>query len=150
MLMQLIALLSWLALPVGLIVIADDWFIRSDAGRSRPHRRPPVDPPLMKAAYMLLPLFILAAVVRLLVAERLDFSAVLFGITAVTGVAWLLDVALPAPAARQAAQAAGKDPAHDTRAGHGRLRPQLLPGGGWSCWCCAPSYSSLSGFHRIR
>ena len=51
----------------------------------------------MKTLYTLLPLFILAAVVRLLLAERLDFSAVLFGITAITGVAWLLDVALLRP-----------------------------------------------------
>jgi signal peptidase I len=108
--LQIIALLSWLALPVGLIVIADDWFIR-------PRRQiaaspaPPVDPPLMKTLYMLLPLFILAAVVRLLLAERLDFSAVLFGITAITGVAWLLDVALLRPRRARAARAAGKDPA---------------------------------------
>ncbi len=108
--LQIIALLSWLALPVGLIVIADDWFIR-------PRRQiaaspaPPVDPPLMKLLYMLLPLFILAAVVRLLLAERLDFSAVLFGITAITGVAWLLDVALLRPRRARAARAAGKDPA---------------------------------------
>src|SRR6266853_160837 len=108
--LQIIALLSWLALPVGLIVIADDWFFR-------PRRQiaaspaPPVDPPLMKTLYMLLPLFILAAVVRLLLAERLDFSAVLFGITAITGVAWLLDVALLRPRRTRAARAAGKDPA---------------------------------------
>ena len=107
---QIIAFLSWLALPVGLIVIADDWFIR-------PRRQiaaspaPPVDPPLMKTLYMLLPVFILAAVLRLLLAERLDFSAVLFGITAITGVAWLLDVALLRPRRAKAARAAGKDPA---------------------------------------
>jgi signal peptidase I len=65
----------------------------------------------MKLLYMLLPLFILAAVVRLLLAERLDFSAVLFGITAITGVAWLLDVALLRPRRARAARAAGKDPA---------------------------------------
>src|SRR5580704_17781273 len=106
--LQIIALLSWLALAVGLIVIVDDWFIR-------PRRQiaaspaPPLDPPLMKTLYMLLPLFILAAVVRLLLAERLDFSAVLFGITAITGVAWLLDVALLRPARSRAARAAGKE-----------------------------------------
>jgi signal peptidase I len=110
MFVQIVELLSWLALPVGLIVIIDDWFIR-------PRRQiaaspaPPVDPPLMKTLYMLLPLFILAAVVRLLLAERLDFSAVLFGITALTGVAWLLDVALLRPRRSKAARAAGKDPA---------------------------------------
>ena len=111
MFFQIIALLSWLAIPAGLLVIIDDWFIR-------PRRQiaaspaPPADPALMKTLYMLLPLFILAAVVRLLLAERLDFSAVLFGITAITGVAWLLDVALLRPLRFKAARAAGKDPAH--------------------------------------
>jgi signal peptidase I len=108
--LQIIALLSWLALPVGLIVIIDDWFIR-------PRRQiaaspaPPVDPPLMKALYLLLPLLILAAVARLLLAERLDFSAVLFSITAITGIVWLLDIALLRPRRIAAARAAGKDPA---------------------------------------
>ena len=107
---QIIALLSWLALPVGLIVIADDWFIRARR-QIAASPAPPVDPPLMKTLYTLLPIFILAAVVRLLMAERLDFSAVLFGITAVTGVAWLLDVALLRPRRSRAARAAAKDPA---------------------------------------
>ena len=110
MIFQIIGLLSWLAIPVGLIVIIDDWFIR-------PRRQiaaspaPPVDPALMKTLYTLLPLFILAAVVRLLLAERLDFSAVLFGITAITGVAWLLDIAVLRPLRTRGARAAGKDPA---------------------------------------
>jgi signal peptidase I len=110
MFFQIIALLSWLAIPAGLIVVIDDWFIR-------PRRQvaaspaPPADPAFMKTLYMLLPLFILAAVVRLLLAERLDFSAVLFGITAITGVAWLLDVALLPPSRTSAARPPGKDPA---------------------------------------
>ena len=110
MLLQIIGLLSWLALPVALSVIVDDWFIR-------PRRQivaspqPPVDPSVMKTLYALLPVFVLAAVVRLLLAERLDFSAVLSGITALTGVAWLLDVVLLRPRRTKAARAAGKDPA---------------------------------------
>jgi signal peptidase I len=110
MIFQIIGLLSWLAIPVGLIVIIDDWFIR-------PRRQiaaspaPPVDPALMKTLYTLLPIFILAAVVRLLLAERLDFSAVLFGITTITGVAWLLDIAVLRPLRTRGARAAGKDPA---------------------------------------
>jgi len=110
MFLQIVVLLSWLAIPVGLIVIIDDWFIRP--GRQiAAAPAPPVDPAFMKTLYMLLPIFILAAVVRLLMAERLDFSAVLFGITAITGVAWLLDVALLRPSRTRAARAAGKDPA---------------------------------------
>jgi len=110
MFLQIVALLSWLAIPVGLIVIIDDWFIRP--GRQvAAAPAPPSDPAFMKTLYMLLPVFILAAVVRLLLAERLDFSAVLFGITAITGVAWLLDVALLRPRRTRAARAAGKDAA---------------------------------------
>ena len=93
---QIIALLSWLALPVGLIVIIDDWFIRPRR-QIAASPQPPRDPPLMRTAYTLLPLLILAAVLRLLLAERLDFSSVLFGITAITGVVWLVDVAVLRP-----------------------------------------------------
>jgi signal peptidase I len=107
---QIIVILSWLALPIGLLVIADDWFIRPRR-QIAASPQPPVDPPLMRTAYMLLPLFIGAAVLRLLLAERLDFSSVLFGITALTGVIWLLDVALLRPRRTKAARAAGKDPA---------------------------------------
>jgi signal peptidase I len=110
MFFQLIGYLSWLAIPVGSIVIIDDWFIRPRR-QVAASPQPPVDPPLMKTLYMLLPLFILAAVVRLLLAERLDFSAVLFGITAITGIAWLLDIVLLHPLRNRTARAAGKDPA---------------------------------------
>ena len=107
---QIIVILSWLALPVGLLVIVDDWFIRPRR-QIAASPQPPADPPLMRAAYLLLPLLIGAAVLRLLLAERLDFSSVLFGITALTGVIWLLDVALLRPRRARAARAAGKDPA---------------------------------------
>ncbi|MFL6601042.1 MAG: signal peptidase I [Steroidobacteraceae bacterium] len=107
---QIIVILSWLALPIGLLVIADDWFIRPRR-QIAASPQPPADPPLMRAAYMLLPLFIGAAVLRLLLAERLDFSSVLFGITALTGVIWLLDAALLRPRRARAARSAGKDPA---------------------------------------
>src|SRR3569833_2972728 len=110
MLFQMIGYLSWLAIPVGLIVIIDDWFIRPRR-QVAASPQPPVDPPLMKTLYMLLPLFILAAVVRLLLAERLDFSAVLFGITAITGIAWFLDIVALRPLRNRSARAAGKDPA---------------------------------------
>ncbi|MGH8134450.1 MAG: signal peptidase I, partial [Steroidobacteraceae bacterium] len=66
--------------------------------------------PLMRALYGVLPLLIGAAVLRLLLAERLDFSAVLLAITVVTGVVWGLDVALLRPRRRAQALAAGKDP----------------------------------------
>ena len=109
-LMPIIVLLSWLALPVTLICIVDDWFLRprrqlrAAAGGVR-------DTPLMAVLYGSLVLLVGAAVLRLLLAERLDFSAVLLAITVITGVIWGLDVLFLQPQRAAAARAAGKDPA---------------------------------------
>jgi signal peptidase I len=108
-LMPLIVLLSWLALPVTLVCIVDDWLLRprrviaagAPAGR---------DAPLMRVLYGALPVLIACAVLRLLLAERLDFSAVLLAITLLTGLVWALDVWLLGPRRAAAARAAGKDP----------------------------------------
>jgi len=145
--LQTIELLSWLALPVGLIVIVDDWFLRSRR-QIAASPAPPADPTLMKTLYMLLPLLILAAVVRLLLAERLDFSAVLFGITAITGVAWLLDVAILRRGRTRAARAAGKDPALIPEPARSTM-PAASFRWRWSSSCCGPSFSSRSGSLRI-
>lgn len=125
MLMQIIVILSWLALPVGLLCIIDDWFLKPrrqliPAGSSPPAAQegadkggavaasaPPQDPPLVGLAYNVLPVLIIAAVVRLLMAERLDFSAVLLAIVAVTGLVWLIDVLFLRGQRAQAARAAG-------------------------------------------
>jgi signal peptidase I len=107
--MQIIVILTWLALPIGLLVIVDDWFIRPRR-QIAASPQPPYDPPLMRTAYMILPIFVVAAVLRLLMAQTLDFSSVLFTITALTGVVWLADVALLRPTRNRAARAAGKDP----------------------------------------
>src|SRR5579862_1388186 len=90
-LMPLIVVLSWLALPVGLVCIVDDWLLR-------PRRAPGTpDAPVMRVLYAVLPLLIAAAVLRLLVAERLDFSAVLLLITVATGLVWAFDAAVLRP-----------------------------------------------------
>src|SRR5215470_15000157 len=90
-LMPFIALLSWLALPVGVICVVDDWLLR-------PRRAPAArDAPLMQLLYWVLPLLIGAAVLRLLLAERLDFSAVLLLITVITGLVWAFDSAVLKP-----------------------------------------------------
>ncbi len=103
--MPLVVVLSWLALPVGLVCIVDDWLLR-------PRRAPGTrDAPLMRVLYGVLPLLIGAGVLRLLVAERLDFSAVLLAITVVTGLVWAFDAAVLRPQRAAAAQAAGRDPA---------------------------------------
>jgi signal peptidase I len=116
MLMQIIVLLSWLALPAGIIAVIDDWFLRPRrqvAAKTQPVR----DPPLMSLLYLALPVFIGAAVLRLLVAERLDFSLVLFLITAITGVIWWIDVLLLRRQRNAHAVAAGKDPSVITEPG---------------------------------
>ncbi|TLY64764.1 MAG: signal peptidase I [Gammaproteobacteria bacterium] len=64
----------------------------------------------MRLLYGALPVLIVAAVLRLLLAERLDFSAVLLAITVATGLVWALDALAIAPRRSAAARAAGRDP----------------------------------------
>src|SRR5579862_3251326 len=108
MLMQVITVLAWIAIPATLIGVVDDWFLR-------PRRQLAVapqiarDPPLITAVYYALPVLIIAGVVRMLSAEELDFSAVLLLIAVVTGLIWLADVTLLHAVRARAAQAAGKN-----------------------------------------
>jgi signal peptidase I len=111
MLMNLIVVLSWLAIPVGLVCIVDDWFRRPRRQALAAGAAPVRDPPPISFAYMALPVLIGAAVVRLLVAERLDFAVVLLAITVVTGLIWWADVAFVRKRREALARAAGKDPA---------------------------------------
>jgi signal peptidase I len=104
-LMPLIVLLSWLAVPVGLVCIVDDWLLRP----RRAQGAGVPDAPLMRVLYGALPLLIGAAVLRLLLAERLDFSAVLLAITVATGVVWAFDSVLLRPQRLAAARAAGRE-----------------------------------------
>jgi signal peptidase I len=109
MLMQLISVLAWLAIPAALICVIDDWLLRPRrqiAAAPQPAR----DPPLMAVVYYALPVLVVAGVVELLLSERLDFSLVLLLIAVVTGVFWLLDVLVLSPARTAAAVNAGKDP----------------------------------------
>jgi signal peptidase I len=110
LLMQVILALSWLALPVGLLCILDDWFLRPRRQLAK-SPEPVADSGFMSLAYHVLPILIGAAVVRLLVAEQLDFSAVLVAISGVTGIIWVLDAGVLRRQRRVAAEAAGKDPA---------------------------------------
>ena len=108
-LMPIIVVLSWLALPVGIVCVVDDWFLRPR--RALAAAATPRDAPLMSFLYSALPVLVACAVVRLLVAERLDFSAVLLAITLLTGVVWAIDALLLRPQRLAAARAAGKEPA---------------------------------------
>jgi len=110
MLMQVIEWLSWLALPAAVLCIVDDWFLRPRreiAAGSEPAR----DPAIMTVLYTALPVLIGASVIRLLVAERLDFSLVLVLIVAATGLVWLLDALLFSRLRAAWAKAGGKEPA---------------------------------------
>jgi signal peptidase I len=108
-LMPLVVALSWLAVPVALVCIVDDWFLRPRRALAAP--APPRDAALMTFLYSALPVLIACAVLRLLVAERLDFSAVLLAITVVTGAVWALDALWLRPQRAARARAAGKSAA---------------------------------------
>ncbi len=108
MVMQISTLLAWLAIPLTLVAMVDDWFLR-------PGRRlaalpaAAVDPPLMRAVYMLLPVAIVGAIVRLLGSEQLDFSLVLVLVLLAAATVRLLDHLLLAPRRKGAAARAGVD-----------------------------------------
>jgi signal peptidase I len=107
---QIIVALSWLALPVGLVCLVDDWFLRPRrqiAAAPQPAR----DPPLVALCYQALLILVCAVVLRLLVAERLDFALVLLLITIITGLVWWFDVAFLRGRRAAAARAAGQEPA---------------------------------------
>jgi len=106
MLIQILTLLSILAAPATLIAIIDDWFLRPRrliAGNVK-------DPPLLAVTYYVLPVLLVAALLRLLLSERLDFSLVLVLVVAVAGLIWLIDALVFAPARRRAISAAGREP----------------------------------------
>ena len=116
MLMNLVLLLSWAAIPVALVCVVDDWFLRPKrelAAAPQPAR----DPPLLTFCYRALPILVVAGVIRLLVAERLDFSAVLVLITVLTGLVWWLDHLVFAKRRAAAVKASGKDLASVTLPG---------------------------------
>jgi signal peptidase I len=83
--------LSVLAVPVGLWCAIDSWFLA-------PRRQLAAgdlavkDPPLLRAAYAVLPVLIVAVIVRMITAESLDFSLVLLLLSIATGLIWLIDV----------------------------------------------------------
>jgi signal peptidase I len=108
MLMKLIEILSWLAIPVSIICIVDDWLLRPRRHIAAP-THPVPDPPFVNFLYHLLPVLIGASVLRLLIAERLDFSVVLLSITVITGVVWWFDFAVLRHHRAAGARSAGKD-----------------------------------------
>jgi len=116
MLTALITVLSWLAIPVAAVCIVDDWFLRP---KRQIAAAPAVqrDGPAITAAYYALPVLIVAAVIRLLGSETLDFAMVLLVISVLTGIVWLADATVFARRRARAAQAAGKSLAAVTEPG---------------------------------
>ena len=105
MLMQITTALAWLAIPVALLAILDDWILRP---RRRQAALPgqAADPAWARAAYMAMPVVVLGSIVRVVISEQLDFSLVLVLVLLVSGVVWVVDRLLLAPARARAAQRA--------------------------------------------
>lgn len=82
--------LSWIAIPIGAWCAIDSWILA-------PRRRIALgaaalkDPPVVRAAYAVLPVLVVALIVRMISAETLDFSLVLFLLSLGTGLVWLTD-----------------------------------------------------------
>ena len=106
---EILRLLSWLLLPVLVIVIVDDWFLR-------PQRRlaalpgQAVDPSGMAWLYNSLLLLLLAGALHMIRSERLDFALALVVISAIGGAIWALDAWFFRMRRDRAARAQGKDP----------------------------------------
>ena len=98
MVMQITTLLAWIAGPLALLAMVDDWFLR-------PGRRLASlpDPPLMRAVYRLLPVAVVGSIVRLLASEQLDFSLVLVLVLVAAALVRGLDAWLLAPRRARAA-----------------------------------------------
>jgi signal peptidase I len=107
MLNQVIDILAWLLLPVGIVTVVDDWFLRPSR-RLAAHPDAPVEPALLRAAYAVLPVLVCAGVFRLLRSERLDFSFVLVSIATLSGLVYLVDVAFFRARRTASAARAGK------------------------------------------
>jgi signal peptidase I len=97
--------LSWLSLPLVLWLGIDSWFFAPRRQIAAGSTEVP-DPPLLRAAYFVLPLFVIAPIVRMIRAETLDFSLVLLLLSVATGLVWGLDHWVFAPKREAAARAA--------------------------------------------
>jgi signal peptidase I len=87
---QIAVPLSWFALPLGLWCAVDSWLFapRRQVKAGDADVR---DPPLVRAAYTILPVLVVAVIVRMISAESLDFSLVLFVLSVATGAVWGID-----------------------------------------------------------
>ena len=82
--------LSWFAAPIGLWCAIDSW-IFAPRRQTEKGAHAIKDPPVLRAAYALLPVLVVAVIIRLITAETLDFSLVLLVLSIATGLVWLID-----------------------------------------------------------
>ena len=82
--------LSWAALPVGLWCALDSWLLAPRRQIKAGNAEAP-DPAVLRFAYAILPVLVLAVIVRMISAESLDFSLVLLVLSLVTGIVWAID-----------------------------------------------------------
>ncbi|MCC7462580.1 MAG: signal peptidase I [Gammaproteobacteria bacterium] len=100
---------AWAALPVTLLAVLDDWFLRP---RRRAAAGPEArDPRWIAVLYHAVPVLLFAALLKLLGSERLDFSLVLVLVVVVAALVTGLDRLWFAAARARAMQAAGREPA---------------------------------------
>jgi signal peptidase I len=109
MLELLISTLALLAVPVAIICVIDDWFVRPGRQLVLKDGQPTPDPLVMRLLYGALPILVIAWFFQLMSAQRSDFSLVLILITFVSGLAWAFDHWVLAPRRFAAARAAGRD-----------------------------------------
>jgi signal peptidase I len=105
----LTAVLAWVAWPVAILCVIDDWFLRTGRQLRVAEGAAIPDPPLMKVAYAILPVLVLAGLYRLMGSQRTDFSLVLLVITFVSGIVWAIDRAFLQARRAAAARAAGRE-----------------------------------------
>ncbi len=107
MLNQIIEILAWLLVPVGIITFVDDMLLRPRR-RAAALPREVADPAPLRVAYAVLPVLAVAGVIKLLRSERMDFSLVLVVISLIGGAIWAIDHWLLRPWRMRAAVARGQ------------------------------------------
>jgi len=106
----IISTLALLALPVAILCVIDDWFVRPARQLVLKEGQPTPDPLVMRLLYGVLPFLVIAWFFQLMSAQRADFSLLLILITVASGIVWAIDHWLLAPRRLAAALAAKREP----------------------------------------
>ena len=106
----IISTMALLALPVAILCVIDDWFVRPGRQLVLKDGQPAPDPLVMRLLYGALPLLVIAWFFQLMSSQRADFSLVLIMITFLSGIVWAVDHWLLAPRRLAAARAANRAP----------------------------------------